>query len=254
MLTLSFAPLAKGACTPPIGTSDNPCQCQHPVIENGILKCGPSYCGDKKCMPNGSCCETEKYCSSSENGIQCCSETQTCDTTKGCVEGCSIENCIECDETKTSCKICADGYTLMEGECYQPCSGGVYVDNYTSQGVLNGKICCELKADDSFVNASGYYLVGAIDGVCCGAYKQATMYCSNSASIMVNGGVAFCATEHSCDMGSDCSMTATSEGWYENPGRYCTRLVNWTCQSYNNSYYCNCADVGQPGPLCEEFL
>ena len=79
---LSSIGLANAVCTPPTTLK---CACQHPIIENGVLVCGPSYCGDKKCMPDGSCCETEKYCESSV-GTQCCAEGQTCDTANGCIE------------------------------------------------------------------------------------------------------------------------------------------------------------------------
>ena len=76
--------IANATCTPPTTLK---CNCAHPIINSeGKLACGASYCGDKKCMPNGSCCETEKYCESSELGKQCCADGQTCDTTKGCVE------------------------------------------------------------------------------------------------------------------------------------------------------------------------
>ena len=80
---LSSIGLANAVCTPPTTLK---CACQHPTIENGLLVCGESYCGDKKCMPDGSCCESDKYCESSEQGKQCCSDGQTCDTTTGCVE------------------------------------------------------------------------------------------------------------------------------------------------------------------------
>ena len=75
--------IVNATCTPPTTLK---CECAHPIIENGQLACGSSYCGDKKCMPNGSCCETEKYCEVGDTKY-CCAEGQTCDTTSGCVEG-----------------------------------------------------------------------------------------------------------------------------------------------------------------------
>ena len=76
--------IANATCTPPTTLK---CNCAHPIINSeGKLACGASYCGDKKCMPDGSCCETEKYCESSELGKQCCADGQTCDTKSGCVE------------------------------------------------------------------------------------------------------------------------------------------------------------------------
>ena len=82
--------IANATCTPPTTLK---CNCAHPIINSeGKLACGASYCGDKKCMPDGSCCETEKYCESSELGKQCCADGQTCDTTSGCIladDGCT---------------------------------------------------------------------------------------------------------------------------------------------------------------------
>lgn len=88
---------ANAACTPPATLK---CECQHPIIENGQLVCGPSYCAENtNCMPNGSCCPTANYCNSTEQGKQCCEEGQTCDTTKGCVEEMMPEVCAGVFET-----------------------------------------------------------------------------------------------------------------------------------------------------------
>jgi len=74
--------IANATCTPPTTLK---CNCAHPIINSeGKLACGSSYCGDKKCMPDGSCCETEKYCEVGD-AKYCCAENQTCDTTAGCV-------------------------------------------------------------------------------------------------------------------------------------------------------------------------
>lgn len=84
LISLYSIGMANAICTSPATLK---CQCQHPIINSeGKLACGTSYCGDKQCMPDGSCCETEKYCNSSGQGKQCCSTEQSCDTTKGCVE------------------------------------------------------------------------------------------------------------------------------------------------------------------------
>ena len=70
------------ACNPNLPA----CQCAYPKMVNGIIGCTETYCGDKKCMPDGSCCPSDNYCESSEQEKQCCSDGQSCDTTKGCVE------------------------------------------------------------------------------------------------------------------------------------------------------------------------
>ena len=90
-----------GACTPPITFK---CNCAHPIIENGQLACGTSYCGDKKCMPDGSCCPELSYCESTEKHKECCSDGQTCDKTKGCIEGKDLE---------TLCENAKDGGTII---------------------------------------------------------------------------------------------------------------------------------------------
>ena len=90
LISLSCINMANATCTPPTTLK---CQCQHPIIDsNGKLACGEDYCAKngKKCMPNGSCCETEKYCEVG-NTKYCCAEGQTCDTTSGCVEEKDIE-------------------------------------------------------------------------------------------------------------------------------------------------------------------
>ena len=98
LISLCSISAANAICTPPTTLK---CECAHPIVNSeGKLACGTSYCGDKKCMPNGACCETEKYCVSSEQGTQCCAENQSCDTTKGCVSP------------------CGDGLTPYEGTYY----------------------------------------------------------------------------------------------------------------------------------------
>ena len=86
LIGLSCVNMAKATCTAP---PDLNCRCQHSIINSeGKLACGEDYCAKmgKKCMPDGSCCESENYCKSSAQGTQCCAEGQDCDTTKGCVE------------------------------------------------------------------------------------------------------------------------------------------------------------------------
>lgn len=108
---------ANAACTPPATLK---CECQHPIIENGQLVCGPSYCAENtNCMPNGSCCPTANYCNSTEQGKQCCEEGQTCDTTKGCVTRDLEALCAaakgEILTINTGKKVCISGYQSYLG-------------------------------------------------------------------------------------------------------------------------------------------
>ena len=82
LIGLCSVSMANAVCTPPTTLK---CDCQHPIIENGVLVCGPSYCGDKKCMPDGSCCPEANFCQVG-NSKYCCTENQTCDTSTGCIE------------------------------------------------------------------------------------------------------------------------------------------------------------------------
>ena len=59
LIGLCSVSMANAICSPPTTLK---CDCQHPIIENGVLVCGPSYCGDKKCMPDGSCCPEANFC------------------------------------------------------------------------------------------------------------------------------------------------------------------------------------------------
>ena len=115
-----------GACTPPITFK---CNCAHPIIENGQLACGTSYCGDKKCMPDGSCCETNNYCESNI-GKQCCSDSQTCDATNGCVE--AVNECNGKNDY-TLCQngngYCYEGYCLTRGSLHSQCTQLVNIRN-----------------------------------------------------------------------------------------------------------------------------
>jgi len=83
LISLCSISVANAACIPPTTLK---CNCAHPIIDSeGKLACGASYCGDKKCMPDGSCCETKKYCEVGDKKY-CCVDNQTCDTATGCVE------------------------------------------------------------------------------------------------------------------------------------------------------------------------
>ena len=117
------------ACYPLWGSKDRPCQCQYPIIDsNGKIGCGEDYCAKngKKCMPNGGCCDIEKYCETSEKGKQCCNSSETCDTRNGCVNA-VCEN-IYCGDGECQNGVCVaeDGTTCEEGKI-------VFKDNYVGE-------------------------------------------------------------------------------------------------------------------------
>ena len=83
LIGLCSVSMANAVCTPPTTLK---CECAHPIVNSeGKLACGTSYCGDKKCMPDGSCCPEANFCQVG-NDKYCCSEGQTCDTASGCVD------------------------------------------------------------------------------------------------------------------------------------------------------------------------
>ena len=102
---LSLVSTANATCNPPIGK----CDCSYPIMENGSLKCGPTYCpSDTKCMPNGSCCPSDNSCGTGDNR-DCCDASETCVADTIC---CPLDKphligtiCVGC----TSDTDCSDG-------------------------------------------------------------------------------------------------------------------------------------------------
>ena len=119
LLTVAMlsATTAYSACTPPIGK----CDCAFPKFENGALTCGESYCKEKTCMPNGSCCTTPnntktECCDNYNNGVAkdgtCCPALETA--------GCETEV-----DTETGCYVCKKQATLTcLKSTYKHCSVG----------------------------------------------------------------------------------------------------------------------------------
>ena len=141
--TLLSSISAYAACTPPTTLK---CNCAHPIIENGVLACGASYCGDKKCMPNGSCCESEKYCEVGDNKY-CCADGQTCDTTKGCVE--TVDEC-NGQSDYTTCQN-GNGYCLYK-HCFKY-SNTMEMNIAQLKSIKNS--CSLSTSSDSFISQGG---------------------------------------------------------------------------------------------------
>ena len=148
--SLTLISTANAACTPlGAGSKNEPCECALPVFENGRIKCGPSYCGEKRCMPNGSCCEVERYCESTEKGKQCCSENQECYAVEGClvcientIKGtcgvCQNEKWVDDSDLCSACKTCSDGECVADNT--QNGQGCTTTDK--KQGTCNSGSCC----------------------------------------------------------------------------------------------------------------
>ena len=166
LICLSSISITNAMCVPsPIPA---PCKCAHPIIENGHLACGPTYCpNDTTCMLNGACCKTEKVCGSlstkcckdNENcidGISCCPDNKPyVDASGNCVECTTNEHCMK---TTDSCGICSNGTCVAsDAKCPQTmycdanfacmCDGGYTAcsDNEccsSSQTCVNNTKCC----------------------------------------------------------------------------------------------------------------
>ena len=145
LISLSAINYGNATCTPPTVLK---CQCQHPIINSdGKLACGEDYCAknNKKCMPNGSCCETEKYCESSI-GKQCCSDEEHCDTIQGCIVACKNDCTTENDGTECCTSLGIAGLCL-NGSCKtKTCNEGeklyIYKDGSAAIVTHTSLGCC----------------------------------------------------------------------------------------------------------------
>ena len=134
-------------CVPPIGK----CECAYPILENGSLKCGPTYCPtDTVCMPNGSCCAGEKFKNIEEN-YSCCQGATSFDPTHVVVSvfGAPVYGLQTCCDIATygenptaywdgAKAVCCKGDAYQEnGNWY--CCDGTFVEAFNSSGV---SVCC----------------------------------------------------------------------------------------------------------------
>ena len=130
------------ACYPTWGTKDKPCECAYPILDsNGSISCGTSYCGIKKCMKDGSCCETPnnartECCDKKGNGVAnddtCCPalESPDCET-----ETDNATGCLQCKDDGT----CANG----EGIKIQTVGSGTFCVTLDSMTWYDAKSWCE---------------------------------------------------------------------------------------------------------------
>lgn len=135
-MMILFSVSVNAMCTPPIGK----CDCAYPILEDGHLKCGPTYCpANKSCMENGSCCLTDKVC-----GSKCCSETQTCADTL-------MSKCCPNDKpylNGTECVQCRDDSDCTESG--EKCN--------TETGICENKSCTEIGEIVNFNNQNFCWL------------------------------------------------------------------------------------------------
>ena len=202
---------------PSIGT---PGVCQTTQTQNGCpaIVNVTGKCGTNGICTNGACSECSSPMIANADGTAC-----ECPA-KGA--NCKTQNSLTC-----ACDVCEDGFEKnAAGECVEanPCGEGqVSVTNYNSAGNNIGTTCCKVEEDryrictqeelnnsgmcnmgwappswnaGDVYKQSGYRVVGAINGTCCGGfryYKDTQQgYDSNyEYKILKNGGSAFCAQE-----------------------------------------------------------
>ena len=187
---------AYAICNPP---SILKCECAHPIIENGHLACGPTYCPTgTTCMPLGNCCKTEKVCGSLST--ECCKDDETCidgiscctddkpylDANGNCVECTTNEHCMQ---TTDSCGICSNGTCVAsDAKCPQT----MYCDE-------NFACMCDV----------GYTTCS--DSECCSSFQtcvNGTKCCStNTPYLDANGNCVQCASDAHCGDGKSCDTT-----------------------------------------------
>ena len=198
LIGLCSISMANAMCTP-TGVNIEKCECAHPIIENGHLACGPTYCPTgTTCMPLGNCCKTEKVCGSLST--ECCKDDETCidgiscctddkpylDANGNCVECTTNEHCMQ---TTDSCGICSNGTCVAsDAKCPQT----MYCDE-------NFACMCDV----------GYTTCS--DSECCSSFQtcvNGTKCCStNTPYLDANGNCVQCASDAHCGDGKSCDTT-----------------------------------------------
>ena len=252
------------------------------ICEEGE-ECGINCCGEgERCINESSCCPEAQIC---ENELfsTCCPDGQIC-VNGSCEEPCSEEAPVPCSLNGESW-CCAEGNTCgtTTGQCCQDgvcCSDGQkaywngssvgccstethkIVKNYKDGVGEYGYACCEVKKDTYFSqddelndmsvfhSETGWTIVGATNGICCGGYTQITGSVitqyedtatkSSSYRIRENGGIYYCAVDYFMNgsPNSACQIifgTYCEKGSYISDNKYCF-----------DDAYCYCADKGDP--------
>ena len=230
---------------PSIGT---PGVCQTTGTQNGCpaIVNVTGKCGTNGICTNGACSECSSPMVANADGTAC-----ECPA-KGA--NCKMQNSLTCE-----CDLCEDGFEKnAAGECVEanPCGEGkISVTNYDSAGNDIGTACCKVEEDSvsddgsNFDNSTNYTVAGAINGSCCGGYKNfETGYYENSEKsymsketstyeLRTNGGVSYCAV-------SGEALSQISK--YESDGKFCIY------DDRGNLQVCFCTSSGDPknGDTC----
>ena len=257
-ILLSSIHMANATCTPPTTLK---CNCAHPIINSaGELACGTSYCGDKKCMPNGSCCPEDNYCESSEKGKQCCAEGQTCDTTSGCVEKACITDCTNQENGTECCTSSGVAGVCIKGtkDCQtKTCDDGeklyVYYEYWPDSFNFNDPSlgCCTNDPTNSFMHykPDGTPADSSTVQLCCP--KEKPIYARTGKSLEPSLTYYGC-TEKGTNVISDCSGEGVTKTKTANEClgaseialsySYCeggeANMSAWLCDSYYSDGTC----------------
>ena len=225
---------------------------------------GGSACYGPGCGPGGTCTNGEaKIVVSGPTGSYPC-----------CGDGCFIVACspiyVVADEVKASCSGCPDyapyQKEIMGGwiECSKCPEGSEEVTNYTSSGEEKG--CCPVYADKTELGGgtfSGYTVVGAVNGACCGGYtvedsrsfyngqQYGGIYTTISYSIAYNNGYYCQKSLTGKDYGSGSTVSDIITEGYPSVDKFC-RTERMPSDPYGDTY-CRCSSSGDPrsGTICD---
>ena len=223
------------------------CECGIPRKTSEGWSC-EGYCKEgRKCMPDGGCCKSERYCKKDDDHIDCCKDGEYCNTSGTGATLCQacggIENC----QTYTSpggtcaCKKCNDGYEKTEERCCpileDPNCDKVF-DDVTGCYICQScaiENCAECSADGTTcVQCDDGYQVNngqCMDSECVGAAYFASC----------NNGAGYCA-DRLCLSLSDSAITQCQKyaAWLNNPASKTTEayVKNGFICSGSNDLYC----------------
>ena len=219
LLTVAMlsATTAYSACTPPIGK----CDCAFPKFENGALTCGESYCKEKTCMPNGSCCTTPnntktECCDNYNNGVakdgSCCPSLlpSDCETEVDETTGCNVCKSSNTCEGKTAFADCGSGkycaklndqklYCLSKGP--EQADEVIKIRNTCDAGEYSSKGGCCWGPSGPYSDAEAgwdYYYT-------CGAYRNYRLWVDEE--------------DESCPFGRGTYLIPTHSVWFENSAK-----------------------------------
>ena len=163
---------------------------------------------------------------------------------------------------------CSEGQkAYWNGSSAQCCATSTHqiVTNYINGQTETAYACCKVEEDKSWTQTdssdctsiyhlSGYSVVGAVDGNCCGGYTQDNVKSNApdlvqnttySYQILENGGVYYCPLIEKKEITNSTGTTEEHRYVYESPSKRCL-------YAYGRLMSCKCSSRGDPanGSFC----